>query len=117
MKLLIDAHLPRRLVYRFTEAGHDAIHTLDLNLKNRTPDREINAISIQETRIVVTKDEDFVTSFYASGRPFKLLLVSTGNIANNDLERLFLKNMDRLSAAFSEYSFIEIDRRNLIFHT
>lgn len=117
MKFLIDAHLPRRLIYRFREAGHDAIHTLDLDLKNRTPDSEINAISIREARVVVTKDEDFVASFFASGRPFKLLLVSTGNIVNSDLERLFLKDMERIVEAFSEYRFIEIDRTRLIFHT
>ena len=117
MNFLIDAHLPRRLVYRLREEGHDAIHTLDLSHKNRTPDREINALSIQESRIVVTKDEDFVDSFYASGHPFELLLVSTGNIANDDLERLFLKNIDPIIEAFSEYRFVEIDRMNIVYHT
>jgi predicted nuclease of predicted toxin-antitoxin system len=30
MKVLIDAHLPRRMVAWFSAAGCDAIHTLDL---------------------------------------------------------------------------------------
>jgi predicted nuclease of predicted toxin-antitoxin system len=30
MKFLVDAHLPRRLVLRLREAGHDAVHRLDL---------------------------------------------------------------------------------------
>jgi len=30
MKFLIDAQLPRRFVIWLTEAGHDALHTLDL---------------------------------------------------------------------------------------
>jgi predicted nuclease of predicted toxin-antitoxin system len=30
MKFLVDAQLPRRLTYRLREAGHDALHTLDL---------------------------------------------------------------------------------------
>jgi hypothetical protein len=40
MKFLIDAQLPRRFVVWLTEAGHDALHTLDLPLKNQTPDHE-----------------------------------------------------------------------------
>ena len=30
MKFFVDAHLPRRVARLLTEAGHDAIHTLDL---------------------------------------------------------------------------------------
>jgi hypothetical protein len=34
MKFLVDAQLPRRLIPRLQEAGHEAIHTLDLPLGN-----------------------------------------------------------------------------------
>lgn len=44
MKFLLDAQLPRRLVIKMQAAGHDAIHTLDLPLGNRTPDSVINEI-------------------------------------------------------------------------
>jgi predicted nuclease of predicted toxin-antitoxin system len=37
------------------EAGHDALHTLDLPDGNRTTDAEINATSWREQRVVVTK--------------------------------------------------------------
>jgi predicted nuclease of predicted toxin-antitoxin system len=74
MKFLIDAQLPRRLVKRFREAGFEAIHTLDLPLGNRTPDAEINDLSIREQYVVVTKDADFVSSFHLHRRPDKLLL-------------------------------------------
>lgn len=82
MKFLVDAQLPRRLVYRLRDAGYDALHTLDLPLGNRTPDTELNAISMRENRVVVTKDADFVSSFIVSRVPYKLLLISTGNISN-----------------------------------
>jgi predicted nuclease of predicted toxin-antitoxin system len=78
MKFLVDAQLPRRLVSRFREAGHEAIHTLDLPLGNRTADTDINELAAREGYIVVTKDADFVTSFHLRRRPHKLLLVSTG---------------------------------------
>lgn len=42
MKFLVDAQLPRRLAGRLREAGHEAIHTLDLPLGNRTTDTLIN---------------------------------------------------------------------------
>jgi predicted nuclease of predicted toxin-antitoxin system len=38
MKFLIDAQLPRRFAEWLTDAGHDALHTLDFPLKIRTTD-------------------------------------------------------------------------------
>ncbi|MEB2309799.1 MAG: DUF5615 family PIN-like protein [Candidatus Brocadiaceae bacterium] len=60
MKFLVDAQLPRRLVVLSRKAGFDAIHTLDLALGNRTPDRVINELSIKEQRVVITKDFDLL---------------------------------------------------------
>ena len=117
MKLLVDAQLPRRLVKRFREAGFEAIHTLDLPLGNRTPDTEINTLSIREQYVVVTKDADFVNSFHLHSEPFKLLLVSTGNIKTSELEALFLANMQMISEGFDVFSFIEINRDKVIFHS
>ena len=116
MKFLMDAQLPRRLVYRLQEAGHDAIHTLDLPLGNQSPDRVINEISEREKRIVVTKDADFVNSFALHRRPHKLLLVSTGNINNADLEQLFSQSMQQIAAAFEEHDFVELGRTALTIH-
>jgi predicted nuclease of predicted toxin-antitoxin system len=79
MKFLIDAQLPRRLALRLHALGHDALHTLDLPLANRTPDDAINALSLLAHRIVITKDADFVNSFLLSRKPWKLLLIATGN--------------------------------------
>jgi predicted nuclease of predicted toxin-antitoxin system len=61
MKFLVDAQLPRRLIYRLRERGHDAIH-------------------------------------------------------NNDLERIFLQNMDTITRAFKKYRFIELNRKSVIIH-
>jgi predicted nuclease of predicted toxin-antitoxin system len=63
MKFLIDAHLPRHLSFLLKHHGYDAIHTLDLVKGNRTADNQINDISENEQRIVITKDADFVDSF------------------------------------------------------
>ena len=82
MKFLVDAQLPVRLARFLESAGYDTIHTKDLPQRNATTDVEINAISIQESRIVVTKDRDFFDSFLIRQEPYKLLLVTTGNITN-----------------------------------
>lgn len=116
MKLLIDAHLPRRLVLRLRERGHDAIHTLDLPRANRTTDREINEISIRESRVVATKDSDFVDSLLLHRQPFKLLLVTTGNIRNAVLESLFLENLDRIVPAFTMHDYVELSKSAVVLH-
>jgi len=117
MKFLVDAHLPRRLVRRLQEAGFDAVHTFDLPLGNRTPDTAINELSVRQQRIVVTKDSDFVNSFLLHRGPYKLLLVSTGNISNTELEVLFLANIEKIAEGFDSFDYIEIDQKRVIFHT
>jgi predicted nuclease of predicted toxin-antitoxin system len=116
MKFLVDAQLPRRLVRRLREAGHEALHTLDLPLGNRTTDAAINEFSARERYTVVTKDSDFVNSFLLSRRPHKLLLVSTGNIRNTELETLLAANLERIVESFDSFYFVELDRKTLIFH-
>ena len=70
MKLIIDAQMPFRLSQLLKEKGHDVIHTDDLVNKERTSDSEIRNIAQQEKRIVVTKDVDFLNSFYINKSPY-----------------------------------------------
>jgi predicted nuclease of predicted toxin-antitoxin system len=116
MKFVVDAHLPRRLALFLQEAGFDALHTLDLTRGNRTPDSWINQLSLNEQRIVITKDADFVDSFWLQQEPWKLLLVSTGNIRNAELIALFHANLEKITEGFDIFDFIEISRTNVIFH-
>ena len=116
MKFLVDAQLPRHLAASLKWSGHDVLHTLDLPSGNRTPDWRINEISVEEQRIVVTKDADFVNSFLLSGVPYKLLLVSTGNVSNRELEGIFAKNLSAIVGALESYEFVEITRTSLIEH-
>lgn len=116
MRFLVDAHLPRRLAVELNIVGHDALHTLDLPQKNRTTDEAINKISVEEQRVVVTKDADFRDSHLIKGEPYKLLLVSTGNINNADLLSLFAHNLERIVDAFQLHSYIELDRHHLTIH-
>ncbi len=116
MKLLLDAQIPRRLARELGRAGHDAVHVGNLPLANRTPDAAIAGVAAQEGRIVVTKDADFVTSFWLRRQPPRLLLVSTGNISNDEMGQLFAANLGKLESAFAEHVFVELSRTAITIH-
>ncbi len=116
MKLLLDAQLPRRLARELTAAGHDTIHAFDLPLGNRTPDAELIGLATRETRIVLTKDADFVASFWLRRLPPKLLLISTGNISNDELWALFSANLPAIESALGENDFVELSRTTITIH-
>jgi predicted nuclease of predicted toxin-antitoxin system len=116
VKFLVDAQLPRRLAVRLRELGYDALHTLDLPDRNRTPDREVNVVALREGRVVITKDNDFVNSFLLLGEPNKLLMISTGNITNADLESLLFPVIPAIVSALQDHRYIELTRTALILH-
>jgi len=116
MKFVVDAQLPRRLARQLAAAGHDAAHSLDLPLGNRTPDEEITTLALREDRVVATKDSDFVTSFLLRGEPRKLLLISTGNISNDHLASLVAMNLTALETALATYDFVELSPTAIIIH-
>jgi len=114
MRFLVDAQLPRRMTTWLVAAGGEAIHTLDLSDGNRTTDERINDVAEQEQRVVVSKDVDFVDSHLLKNRPGKLLLISTGNISNQDLEALFVPLIPDILREFQLNSFLELGQGGLI---
>jgi predicted nuclease of predicted toxin-antitoxin system len=116
VKFLVDAQLPRRLVAYLRESGLEAFHTLDLPGGNRTSDHIISELSRIENFIVITKDSDFLESFVIRREPSKLLLISTGNISNDELVVLFRVSIDKIVEGFQTFDFIELGRSTLIFH-
>ena len=90
--------------------GHDANHTLDLPAKNATKDTILNQISVEEQRVVISKDSDFFYSHLVLGRPWKLVLVKTGNMSTEDLCSLFERHLSEIEAALEQYTMVEIDR-------
>jgi len=61
MKFVVDAHLPRRSCGVLASHGHEAVHTLDLPAGNATSDEAINRISLDDRRVVISKDTDTPT--------------------------------------------------------
>jgi predicted nuclease of predicted toxin-antitoxin system len=116
MKFIIDAQLPLALSKYLENRGFDVVHTDNLPNREFTTDNEIRELSVIEKRIVISKDSDFLDSFYIKAIPPKLLLVSTGNIKNKALISLFDSNIDKIIELFSTYSFVEIDNFEIIGH-
>jgi predicted nuclease of predicted toxin-antitoxin system len=110
MKFLVDAHLPRGLCAMLARHGHDATHTLELPAKNATKDHLINQTSLDDQRVVISKDRDFFYTHLLLGRPWKLVLVKTGNISTRDLRALFERNLPAIEAALEHHTLVEIDR-------
>ena len=49
-------------------------------------------------------------------KPYKLLLVSTGNIKNIELEQLLVGSIQEIVEAFEEHDFVELGRTAFIIH-
>ncbi|MBI5791644.1 MAG: DUF5615 family PIN-like protein [Rhodocyclales bacterium] len=116
MKFLVDAQLPRRMAVWLTSRGHDALHTLDLPQRNLSSDADVCAIADIENRVVVTKDDDFVRTLLIQDTPRRLLLVATGNIANDDLIDLFDRSLASIERGFASARFVEVNRQAVIVH-
>ena len=108
--------LPVRLAEFLQSKGYDTLHTRDLPEQNGTSDSAINDISIEQGRVVITKDADFVDSFFTVQKPSKLLLVSTGNIRNSELEEIFNHNLSTLVSLLQNNNYIEMNREEIIVH-
>jgi len=111
MKFIIDAQLPASLKEIFS--GYDIIHTNDLLFGNKTKDSDINALSVKENRIVITKDSDFYYSYIANRQPHKLILVKLGNIRIKDLKLYFKLNSVKILELISTNSFIILEKENI----
>ncbi len=113
MNFAVDAHLPPGLCALLEAAGHDAVHTRELPAQNRTSDEVLNAMSVKEQRVIVTKDSDFYHSHLLHGKPWKLLLVRTGNVRTRDLKALFDRHLPEIIAALEQNSLVELDRQTV----
>ncbi len=117
MKFIVDAHFPKRLANWLIANGDDAIHTTDLPKQNSTSDKEIIEIAEEQSRIGITKDSDFIQFRIIHGIPQRILMVTTGNIINKELIKLFQANFPTIRQLFEEgKKVIEIDNESITIH-
>lgn len=116
MKFIIDAQLPYLLCDLLKSKDFDVIHTLDLPEGNRTTDKEIQHIAMNESRVLITKDKDFMHSFLLQGIPPKLLLVRVGNMRNSMLLSLFRQNIEFVISLLEDADFVEVTNTHIVQH-
>jgi predicted nuclease of predicted toxin-antitoxin system len=111
MKFILDAQLPKSISEFFN--GHDIIHTSSLEYGNKTKDSVINDLSIQEQRIVITKDSDFYYSFLSVNKPYKLILAKLGNMRLIELRNYFELNSSTIITLMRDNYFIILERNKI----
>jgi len=116
VKFIVDAQLPKSLSDFLKYRGHDSIHTLELPKRNNTKDQNIIKLALEQERIVITKDNDFLESFLLNSKPEKLIIVRTGNVPNKVLLKIFADNLEFINLAFSRSNLIEITRTEIAEH-
>jgi len=116
VKFLVDAQLRVRVARLLREGGHDALHTSQLPDENRSPDADIARIADAEDRVVISKDRDFRDSHLLRRSPQRLLVVATGNIANDELLSLFAEHLAAIVAALGGAPLVELRADVLAIH-
>ena len=116
MKFLVDAKLPFKLAQLLISKNYDVIHTDNLPNKEFTSDNELRIISLNQNRIIISKDSDFLDSHLINEIPQKLLIVTTGHILNKFLLQLFDKHFEEVVTLFETYNLIEFDNHQIIVH-
>lgn len=100
LRFIVDTQLPPLLRDWLNEKGFDTIHTIDSSQGIFIEDAEIRAIAINEGRIIITKDKDFLNHYLVKGAPPKVLLLEFGNIKNNALLNFFRNNWQTITDKF-----------------
>lgn len=113
MKFIVDAHLPIALCEVLRKRGFDAVHTRELPEGNATSDQAISELSVQQQRVVISKDSDFYYSHLLQGRPARLILVRTGNIGKRQLVTLFETQLDVILRSLETGTLVEVHRTSV----
>ena len=114
LKFLVDTQLPPVLATYLKRKGIDAIHTTFFPEGHLLQDVEIRKIAINDNRIIITKDDDFLDSYLIRGSDPKVLLIQIGNVKNNDLIDLFENHLETLIHSFETGASLLLFKRNSI---
>lgn len=85
MRLLCDVHISYRIVNFLKQYADQVIHVNNILDKWYTTDQAICTYADSHDFIVISKDKDFKHSHLVRLSPKKLLLVSLGNLSNEQL--------------------------------
>ena len=84
--------------------------------QNLTDDMDIIKLSMKKQYIVISKDSDFFDYFVLKQQPYKLVLLTTGNIVNKNLIQLFENNFQQLEQLIQNNHVVEMSNFNISVH-
>lgn len=101
MRFLLDENISYRVAPILKTAGHDAVHVSEMGLGS-ADDKAVMACALDEGRILVTCDHDFVQMLFSSGasRPSVILAREVDTMRAPELGALLL---DALSPELKQF--------------
>jgi len=99
VRFLLDANLSPQLLSGLRDAGHEAVHVVDLGLVAAT-DQEIFDRAAHDGYVVITADSDFtiLLAARASGRPSVVLLRQVAELRWQAHQALIVANLSSVLA-------------------
>ena len=114
MKFLIDENLSPALADLFNTEGLTAYHINQFKAekKERIRDDQLRRLSLYHEYIIVTRDDDFVSSFVSRKVPEKMIFVFDLDSRPVLIER-FRQVVPELPGLMQRYDFLEINPREI----
>ena len=97
MRFLVDAQLPPALALWLRQAGHEAQHVEDIELRE-AEDSDIWRYTLEHQAILITKDEDFFERARQATSAPVIVWLRIGNVSNRALRQWFLPQFPQILA-------------------
>jgi len=111
---IVDTQLPPSLAVYLTVKGFDSVHTTFYTDGHLLQDNEIIDKAINENRIIITKDSDFLDNYILRGSPPKVIIIQLGKISNKELFSYFDKNLNKTISLLKTNNLVIMSKTNII---
>jgi len=100
MKFIVDAQLPPALARFLAAKGEDVVHVLDVQMMESS-DSQIWDFSLQNSLVIITKDEDFQLRASVTAKHPSIVWVRVGNCSKKVLLAFFDQKWSEVKAELS----------------
>jgi predicted nuclease of predicted toxin-antitoxin system len=116
LRFIVDTQLPPSLAEFFRRRGFDATHVMDYPNGALMSDQEIITVAKDESRVIITKDSDFMDYYLLKGYPPAVLLLQLRNIKNSELFAFLNEFIEQITSLYLENTkFVIIQKDKIIF--
>ena len=111
MRFLVDANLSPGIAAALRDAGHDAVHVVDLDLVTANDDHTLDTAAMAG-RVVLTAAADFGALLAVGGltKPSVVLLRSADHLSPAEQSALVLANLSQLTVDLETGAIASISR-------